>query len=118
MPARQRRADVRRTTGETAVEVSLAVDGSGQAEISARIGFFDRMLELFAHYGRFDLVVRDRGDLRVDGHHAVEDMGMVALDLSGRPFLDHDLEFGGLKAGDLDADLTSHFPSSRGHGSK
>jgi imidazoleglycerol-phosphate dehydratase len=70
-------AEVHRKTTETAVSLSLDVDGAGTAEVSTGIGFLDHMLELFAHHGRFDLTVRAAGDLHVDGHHTVEDIGLT-----------------------------------------
>lgn len=72
-----RRASVRRTTNETDIALTLLVDGSGAAEVSTGIGFLDHMLELFAHHGRFDLSVTASGDLDVDGHHTVEDVGLA-----------------------------------------
>ena len=59
------------------MQVSLGIDGTGRAEVSTGIGFLDHMLELFAHHGRFDLQVRATGDLDVDGHHTVEDIGLA-----------------------------------------
>lgn len=73
----QRHAEVRRTTNETDIAVSLTIDGSGSAEIETGIGFFDHMLELFAHHGRFDLAVKAVGDLHVDAHHTVEDTALA-----------------------------------------
>jgi imidazoleglycerol-phosphate dehydratase len=73
----QRRADVRRTTTETDIAVTLGLDGSGVVDVQTGIGFFDHMLELFAHHGRFDLTVKASGDLDVDGHHTVEDVALV-----------------------------------------
>jgi len=73
----QRRADVRRTTNETDITLALVLDGSGTADVHTGIGFLDHMLELFAHHGRFDLTVRAAGDLHVDGHHTVEDIGLT-----------------------------------------
>jgi imidazoleglycerol-phosphate dehydratase len=99
------------------------------------------MLELVAHHGRFDLQVRAAGDLNVDGHHTVEDIGLalgqalrealgekrgivrygsimlpmdealalVAVDLSGRPYLVHNLELAGVRLGELEGDLVAHF---------
>jgi imidazoleglycerol-phosphate dehydratase len=66
-----------RTTRETSVAVSLTVEGSGKAEIATGIGFLDHMLELLAHHARFDLEARAQGDLQVDFHHTVEDVGLV-----------------------------------------
>lgn len=136
-----RRASVTRVTSETSIEVSLYLDGVGTAEVNTGIGFLDHMLQLFAHHGRFDLAVNARGDLDVDGHHTVEDIGlalgqalrealgdkrgicrygscllpmdealaMVALDLSGRPYLVHDLELGGVRIGTFEGELAAHF---------
>lgn len=73
----QRHAEVRRTTNETDIAVSLTIDGSGTAEIETGIGFFDHMLELFAHHGHFDLAVKAVGDLHVDAHHTVEDTALA-----------------------------------------
>ncbi len=72
-----RRAEVRRTTKETDIALTLGLDGSGVTEIATGIGFLDHMLELFAHHGGFDLTVRAEGDLEVDGHHTVEDIGLT-----------------------------------------
>jgi len=136
-----RRARVDRTTSETAITLELTIDGSGVAATDTGIGFLDHMLQLFAHHGSFDLTVQARGDLAVDGHHTVEDIGLalgqavrealgekrgirrfassiipmdealalVAIDLSGRPFLAYDLDLSGVRIGEFDADLTSHF---------
>ncbi|MFA4965730.1 MAG: imidazoleglycerol-phosphate dehydratase HisB [Thermoleophilia bacterium] len=73
----ERRAEVRRTTTETDIALTLSIDGTGVAEVSTGIGFFDHMLALFAHHGGFDLTVAARGDLAVDGHHTVEDIGLA-----------------------------------------
>jgi len=71
-----RRAEVRRTTAETDISLSLCLDGAGHADVVTGIGFLDHMLALFAHHGRFDLTLRAGGDLHVDGHHTVEDIGL------------------------------------------
>jgi len=136
-----RRAEVRRTTRETDVEVALTLDGGGRADVATGVGFFDHMLELFACHAGVDLRVKARGDLEVDAHHTVEDVAlalgralrealgdkagirrygscllpmdealvMVALDLSGRPYLAHDLQLAGVRVGEFDAGLTAHF---------
>jgi imidazoleglycerol-phosphate dehydratase len=70
-------AEVRRDTKETQIRVRVDLDGTGQAQLATGIGFFDHMLELFAHHGRFDLTVKASGDLDVDGHHTVEDVALV-----------------------------------------
>jgi imidazoleglycerol-phosphate dehydratase len=72
-----RRAEVHRVTSETDISMTLTLDGAGAAEVSTGIGFLDHMLELFAHHGGFDLVVAAHGDLDVDGHHTVEDIGLA-----------------------------------------
>jgi len=136
-----RRAEVRRTTRETDVEVALTLDGGGRADVATGVGFFDHMLELFACHAGVDLRVKARGDLEVDAHHTVEDVAlalgralrealgdkagirrygscllpmdealvMVALDLSGRPYLAHDLQLAGVRIGAFDGGLAAHF---------
>jgi imidazoleglycerol-phosphate dehydratase len=78
-----RAASVSRRTAETDVAVSVALDGTGKAEVATGIGFLDHMLELFARHGLFDLTVTVTGDLHVDQHHTAEDSG-IAL---GQAFL-------------------------------
>ena len=136
-----RRATVDRTTNETDIKVELTIDGAGGATVDTGIGFLDHMLQLFARHGGFDLTVKAKGDLIVDGHHTVEDVGLalgeslrealgdkrgirrfgsavipmdealalVAIDLSGRPFLAYDLDLSGVRIREFDADLTAHF---------
>ena len=72
-----RTAKVERNTRETKISLELNLDGQGTGDISTGIGFFDHMLEGFARHGFFDLKVRIDGDLQVDGHHSVEDCGIV-----------------------------------------
>ena len=72
-----RSASVSRRTTETDVAVSIALDGTGKAEISTGVGFLDHMLELFARHGLFDLTVKVAGDLHVDQHHTTEDAGIA-----------------------------------------
>ncbi len=72
-----RTADIRRDTRETQIRVRLDLDGSGQAEVSTGIGFFDHMLDSFARHGGFDMQVEATGDLHIDMHHTVEDTGIV-----------------------------------------
>src|SRR5919197_627833 len=72
-----RRAALRRTTKETDIRATLLIDGHGKHRISTGIRFFDHMLELFAHHGGFDLQLQAHGDLDVDQHHTVEDVGIV-----------------------------------------
>ena len=72
-----RTADIERETKETHIRVSLKLDGQGQAKISSGIPFFDHMLTLFTVHGFFDLFLQAKGDLDVDFHHTVEDVGLV-----------------------------------------
>ncbi len=118
-----RKASVERITKETRISVEINLDGEGNSTISTGIGFMDHMLTLFAKHGNFDLTMKAEGDLEVDCHHTMEDMGLalgeaiakalgdkcgirrygnfilpmdetlalVALDLSGRPYLVYDV---------------------------
>ncbi|SDF35558.1 imidazoleglycerol-phosphate dehydratase HisB [Sporolituus thermophilus] len=136
-----RTATVERQTAETQVKATINLDGAGRAEISTGIGFFDHMLSLFAKHGLFDLMVAAKGDLIVDGHHTVEDTGivlgrtvaqalgdkqgirrygtafvpmdealaMVALDISGRPYLHFEAAFPGERIGDMASELVEEF---------
>ena len=72
-----RRARLERKTGETDITLMLELDGDGQNEINTGIGFFDHMLCLFSGHGRFNLNLSCKGDLEVDCHHTVEDIGIV-----------------------------------------
>lgn len=72
-----RSTTIERTTKETDIHMILNLDGKGNSDIQTGIGFFDHMLEGFAKHGFFDLKVRIKGDLCVDGHHTVEDCGIV-----------------------------------------
>ncbi len=72
-----RSASVSRKTTETDIAITLAVDGSGLAQIETGVAFFDHMLALFAKHGLFDLTVKAKGDTDVDYHHTVEDVGLV-----------------------------------------
>ncbi len=73
----KRTADIERETKETQIKVSLTLDGQGKTEISSGIPFFDHMLTLFTVHGFFDLILHAKGDLEVDFHHTVEDVGLV-----------------------------------------
>jgi imidazoleglycerol-phosphate dehydratase len=132
---------VERTTGETGVLVEIDLDGTGEAEISTGVGFFDHMLHQLAKHGLFDLTVKTEGDLHIDGHHTVEDTSLalgaafraalgdkaglrrfadarvpldeslaeVVVDLSGRPYLVHEMPEGlAPMIGDFDTELTRH----------
>ena len=73
----KRTATLKRTTKETDIEITLDIDGAGEANVGSGIGFFDHMLILFAKHGLFSLTVKAQGDLVIDGHHTVEDIGIV-----------------------------------------
>ena len=117
-----RNAAVTRVTKETDIRMNLELDGSGKSSIDTGIGFFDHMLEGFAKHGFFDLEVAIKGDLHVDGHHTVEDAGIVlgtairddalalcAVDLCGRPFLNFECNFPNEMVGSLDTSLVKEF---------
>jgi len=136
-----RRATVERTTKETNVRIELALDGSGSATADTGLPFFDHMLQQLGTHGGFDLTVEAKGDLDVDGHHTVEDVGLslgqalrealgdkrgirrfasitvpldeaaveVALDLSGRPFVVHEVDAPAETIGTYDPGLTEDF---------
>ena len=72
-----RRASIRRDTKETRIAVSVDLDGTGASRISTGIGFFDHMLEQIARHGTIDLDIEAEGDLHIDGHHTVEDVGIA-----------------------------------------
>lgn len=137
----ERIASVARKTGETDIQITLNLDGTGKTDIDTGIGFFDHMLNSFAKHGLFDLKVSVQGDLEVDSHHTIEDTGIVlgqaireaiaskkgirrfgnfilpmdetlvlcALDLSGRPYLQENLEFTVPKVGDFDTEMVHEF---------
>lgn len=73
----ERKGSISRETRETDIQLAINLDGSGDAKIETGIGFFDHMLEGFAKHGFFDLKLSVKGDLKVDGHHTVEDTGIV-----------------------------------------
>ena len=75
--AGERIAEVRRTTKETDIYIKVDLDGSGKCDIATGLGFFDHMLEQIGKHGSLDLTIRVKGDLEVDGHHTVEDTGIV-----------------------------------------
>lgn len=72
-----RSSNIIRETKETSVDLTIDLDGKGRTDITTGIGFFDHMLNLFGAHGRFDLVVNCDGDIQVDGHHTVEDIGIA-----------------------------------------
>jgi imidazoleglycerol-phosphate dehydratase len=75
--AADRVADVQRNTAETQISVHINLDGSGAAKLSTGIGFFDHMLDQIARHGLIDLDIHAKGDLHIDGHHTVEDVGIT-----------------------------------------
>jgi len=72
-----RKGTIKRVSKETEIQISLTIEGRGQYEVSTGIRFFDHMLELLAHHGGFNLRLKAKGDLDVDQHHTVEDVGIV-----------------------------------------
>ena len=136
-----RAGEVDRTTRETAIRVRVDLDGTGVAKVATGVGFFDHMLEQLGRHSLIDLTVDAEGDLHVDSHHTVEDVGialgtaltralgdkrgirrygwaavpmeealvLVALDLSGRPFLAFDAPVPAEQIGNYDPDLTEEF---------
>jgi imidazoleglycerol-phosphate dehydratase len=72
-----RRAEVRRTTKETDIEVVLDLDGTGKSQIDTPVPFLSHMLDQLARHGGFDVTVRARGDVEIDGHHTTEDTGIT-----------------------------------------
>jgi imidazoleglycerol-phosphate dehydratase len=137
----ERRALVERSTKETNVRIELTLDGSGTATADTGLPFFDHMLQQLGTHGGLDLTVEAKGDLDVDGHHTVEDVGLalgqalrealgdkrgvrrfasitvpldeaaveVALDLSGRPFVVHEVDVPAETIGTFDSGLTEDF---------
>jgi imidazoleglycerol-phosphate dehydratase len=74
---KQRSAEILRQTAETRIEVGLDLDGRGQSQLATGIGFFDHMLDQIARHGLIDLRIAAQGDLHIDGHHTVEDVGIT-----------------------------------------
>ena len=137
----ERKSSIKRCTKETNITMDLLVDGAGIYEIQSGVGFFDHMLTHIAKHGFFDLHLECKGDLEIDCHHTIEDIGIVfgqcitqaigkkegikrygsaiipmdetlvlcALDLSGRPFLNFDVEFTTSKIGDMDTEMVEEF---------
>ncbi len=137
----KRRASFRRKTKETDIKIELNIDGKGKTNISTPIPFLNHLLENFGKHGLFDLKIRAKGDIEIDQHHTVEDIGIclgetfkkalgdkkginrsgyfvfpldeslsvVAIDISGRAFLDFKTKFKKEKIGDLDSDLIKEF---------
>ncbi len=80
----KRSVDIERNTNETQITIHLGIDGSGKADVSTGIGFFDHMLTLMCVHGFFDASITASGDLEVDAHHTVEDIGLVLGDAFDR----------------------------------
>lgn len=137
----KRTAQLKRNTKETQIAVTLNLDGTGKSSVSTGIEFMDHMLQLFARHGKIDLDLKAKGDLGVDYHHTVEDLGIalgttlknalgdkagikryglsllpmdealaqIALDISGRPYLVYDVEYGKKKIINFDPQLIEEF---------
>ena len=86
-------AEIKRDTAETKIKLSLCIDGKGTADIDTGCGFLDHMLTLFAKHGKFDLSVKCNGDINVDDHHSVEDIGICL----GKAFAQAAGDFKGIK---------------------
>ena len=136
-----RTASIERSTKETKIKLELSLDGPGTYQVQTGVGFFDHMLAHIAKHGFLDLKISAQGDLEVDAHHTVEDVGivfgqavkkacgekqgisryghaiipmdealvLVALDLSGRPFLKFDADLGKGQLGGFDLELVKEF---------
>lgn len=75
--AKQRKAEINRKTAETSISLKIDLDGKGSGQIDTGVGFLDHMLTLFARHGRFDIDLKCVGDIGIDDHHTVEDIGIV-----------------------------------------
>lgn len=136
-----RTAEIRRTTGETDIVLSLELDGTGIYSVDTGCGFLNHMLELFARHGRLNLIIKCAGDTHVDYHHTAEDIAiclgqafktalgdkkgitrygsmilpmdetliLCAVDISGRSYLNFDVEIPAQKVGDFDTELVKEF---------
>ena len=137
----QRKAHVERNTLETQIRVAVDLDGSGKASFDTGVPFLDHMLDQVARHGLIDLEIQARGDLHIDTHHTVEDIGItlgqaiaqavgdkkgirryghayvpldealsrVVIDFSGRPGLEHPVDYLRPRIGDFDVDLFHEF---------
>lgn len=134
-------SEIKRKTTETDISLKLNLDGEGRCDIDTGCGFLNHCLTLFARHGSFDLEIRCKGDVEVDYHHSVEDIGIVlgdafakalgdmrgicrygsmilpmdealimtAVDISGRAYINYDLNIPTPKVGDFDTELASEF---------
>ena len=134
-------ATIKRVTKETDIELTLNLDGTGVCDSDTGIGFFDHMIDGFSRHGLFDIDLKCKGDLHVDSHHTIEDVGIVlgmaiaeavgdkkgikrygnsilpmdealmlcAIDLSGRPYLVHDVNYTAERIGDMDTEMFHEF---------
>ncbi|MEY3514063.1 MAG: hypothetical protein RL420_1086 [Pseudomonadota bacterium] len=119
-------AEVSRKTAETQITVKVNLDGTGVSKLSTGIGFFDHMLDQIARHGLIDLEIHATGDLHIDGHHTVEDVGItlgqavakaigdealsrVVVDFSGRPGLVMHVPFKAGMIGEFDSQLAYEF---------
>ena len=136
-----RKSKISRDSNETKIKCAVNLDGSGKYKIKTPIGFLSHMLELFSKHSLIDLEIETKGDLNVDQHHTVEDVGIVlgktildalgdmkginragyfimpmdeslaivAMDISGRPYLSFDAEFKSQRQGEFSTDLVEEF---------
>ena len=112
-----RQAEITRNTLETRVRVKLDLDGTGQARLASGVPFLDHMLDQIARHGLMDLEVECQGDLHIDAHHTVEDIGItlgqalsrVVVDLSGRPGLEYAVSYTRDTLGTFDLQLVKEF---------
>ncbi|MBI5651364.1 MAG: imidazoleglycerol-phosphate dehydratase [Chloroflexi bacterium] len=115
----ERAATVERKTKETAIAITLNLDGAGNADIATGVPILDHLLSHVAVHGLFDLHIRATGDLDIDAHHTTEDghayvpmdeaLALVAIDLSGRAYAVIDAPFAAPMIGALPASLIAHF---------
>lgn len=136
-----RKASIERITKETQIRLTIDLDGNGNSRICTSVPFLDHMLDLFTRHGLFDIEVEARGDIDIDFHHTVEDIGivlgqavkealgdkkgirrygqatvpmdeslaLVAIDLSGRPYLVYNVKVPKVKIGEFDVELVREF---------
>jgi imidazoleglycerol-phosphate dehydratase len=119
-PALPRQARVERKTKETQIVLQLNLDGTGASKVETTIPFFNHMLEAWSRHGLMDLAVDARGDIEVDLHHTVEDVGIclgkafkallhASVDISGRPYLVFNVPLQRTRISNFDLDLLKDF---------